>query len=76
MSKDDYSVYKGDDGIWRGKRDNASRASVTGGTQREVVDATRELAKKSNGEMSIHRGDNGQIRDKHSYGNDPSNIPG
>jgi len=71
-----YSVYQGDDGQWKGKRDDASRASVTGRTQKEVIDATRELTKKTRGEMSIHRGDNGKIRDKHSYGNDPKNVPG
>lgn len=76
MSDNDYSVYKDEDGTWKGKRDGADRASVRGQTQSEVIDRTRELAKKSHGELSIHRGDNGQIRDKWSYGNDPSDIEG
>ena len=47
MSKDDYNVYKGTDGKWRGKRQDASRASVVGDTQEEVFQATRNLAKKA-----------------------------
>ncbi|WP_321326815.1 DUF2188 domain-containing protein [Thiomicrorhabdus sp.] len=76
MSNDDYNVYKGSDGKWRGKRQDASRASVVGSTQEEVFNATRDLAKKSGSEVSIHRADNGQIRDKHSYGNDPRGTKG
>ncbi|MGF1873676.1 DUF2188 domain-containing protein [Photobacterium indicum] len=71
MSKNDYNVYQGTDGLWRGKRQDASRSSVTGQTQKEVFEKTREFAQKAESEVSIHRGDNGQIRAKHSYGNDP-----
>jgi len=76
MSDNDYNVYKGSDGEWRGKRQDASRASVKGSTQEEVFQATRELAQKAQSEVSIHRGDNGQIRAKHSYGNDPKSTKG
>ncbi len=76
MSDNDYNVYQGEDGKWRGKRQDASRASVVGDTQKEVFDATRELAKNTESEVSIHRGDNNKIRAKHSYGNDPKNIEG
>lgn len=76
MSDDDYNVYKGDDGKWRGKRQGGERASVTGDTQQEVFDRTRELAKEKQSEVSIHRGDNGKIRAKHSYGNDPEDTKG
>lgn len=75
MSKN-YSVYKGPDGLWRGKRDGATRAYVVERTQQEAFKETRKLAKKSGGEVSIHRKDNGKIRRKHSYGNDPAYIPG
>lgn len=74
--KDNYSVFKDEDGKWKGKRDDSNRASVVGDTQRDVIDKTRDLAIKSKGELSIHRGDNGRIRDKWSYGNDPRNIKG
>ena len=76
MSKDDYNVYQGSDGQWRGERQDASRASVKGATQKEVFERTRELAQKAGSEVSIHRGDNGQIRAKHSYGNDPKKTKG
>lgn len=76
MSKKDYNVYQGADGKWRGERQDASRASVVGDTQKAVFEATRELAKKSGAEVSIHRGDNSQIRAKHSYGNDPKDTKG
>ena len=76
MSKDDYNVYKGSDGLWRGKRQGATRASVTGDTQKEVFSKTREFAKNKESELSIHRGDNGRIREKYSYGNDPESTEG
>jgi len=76
MSGKDYNVYKGADDIWRGKRQDATRASVTGATQREVFEKTREFAIKSGSEVSIHRGDNNQIREKNSYGNDPRKTKG
>lgn len=76
MSEDDYNVYKSDNGKWRGKRQSASRASVTAETQKEAFEATRELAKKAKSEVAIHRGDNKKIRAKHSYGNDPKDTEG
>ena len=76
MSKNEYNVYQGSDGKWRGERQDASRASVVETTQQEVFQATRELAQKAQSEVSIHRGDNGQIRAKHSYGNDPKSTKG
>lgn len=62
-------VVKTDNG-WAGKREGASRASVTGNTQAEVTARVREIARREQGEMFIHRADNGQIRDRSSYGND------
>jgi hypothetical protein len=76
MSKDDYNVYQGKDGQWRGERQDATRASVVGTTQKEVFERTRSLAQNAQSEVSIHRGDNGQIRAKHSYGNDPRSTKG
>ena len=76
MAEKDYNVFKSEDGKWRGKREDASRASVTAETQKEAFVKTRDLAKKTGSEVSIHRGDNGQIRSKHSYGKDPRDIKG
>ncbi|MGM7448495.1 UNVERIFIED_ORG: uncharacterized protein DUF2188 [Idiomarina abyssalis] len=76
MSDDDFNVYQGEDGKWRGKRQSASRASVVADTQADAFKQTKELAMRSGSEISIHRGDNGKIRDKHSYGNDPESTEG
>ncbi|WP_417657105.1 DUF2188 domain-containing protein [Pseudidiomarina aestuarii] len=76
MADDDFNVFKGADGKWRGKRQSASRASVVADTQADAFNQTRELAKKSRSEVSIHRSDNGRIRAKHSYGNDPESTEG
>ncbi len=76
MSDKDYNVYKDKGGKWKGERQGASRASVVADTQKDAFQKTRELAKNAGSEVSIHRGDNGQIRDKHSYGNDPKKIKG
>lgn len=76
MSKNDYSVFKDSDNRWRGKRQDAKRSSVTADTQEEAFERTRELARKAGSEVSIHRGDTGKIRAKHSYGNDPESSKG
>lgn len=76
MADKDYNVYQGDDGKWRGERQDASRASVVADTQKEAFAATRDLAQKAKSEVSIHRADNNRIRAKHSYGNDPKSIKG
>ncbi len=76
MADKDYNVYQGDDGKWRGERQDASRASVVADTQKEAFEATRDLAQKAKSEVSIHRADNNRIRAKHSYGNDPESTEG
>lgn len=55
---------------WAARREQSSRASSQHGTQREAINAGRNLAKKTHGELRIHRAD-GTIRDSDSYGNDP-----
>jgi hypothetical protein len=76
MADKDYNVYQGDDGKWRGERQDASRASVVADTQKEAFEETRDLAQKAQSEVSIHRADNNRIRAKHSYGNDPKSTKG
>ena len=44
-------------------------------TQGEAIQQGRQLAEEENGELVIH-GEGGQIREKDSHGNDPSDIPG
>ena len=44
-------------------------------TQDEAVSKARRLAEERSAELVIH-GTDGQIREKDSHGNDPTNIPG
>jgi Uncharacterized protein conserved in bacteria (DUF2188) len=44
-------------------------------TQNDAITRGRGLADNEGGELVIH-GEDGQIRDKGSHGNDPRDIPG
>jgi len=68
-NSNDYSVQPHDDG-WEVKRDGASRASSVHDIKADAVDAGRDLAQKSGGELRI-KGQDGQIQNSNSYGNDP-----
>ena len=70
MTKKDYHVVPNGN-EWAVKREGGERASSVHGTQREAIDSGRELAKRNQTELVIHR-PNGQIRDSDSYGNDPN----
>lgn len=63
------------DGGWQVKKGGAQRATKITSTQREAIEIAREIAIIQECETVIH-GRNGQIREKNSYGNDPSNTPG
>ncbi|MCV6588505.1 MAG: DUF2188 domain-containing protein [Marinobacterium sp.] len=76
MADNDYNVFKGPDDKWRAKRQGADRAAIVTDTQDQAFQKARDLAKDRQSEVSIHRGDNGQIRAKHSYGHDPRDIEG
>ena len=47
-----------------------SRATVRTKTQREAIKKARAIAINNQSELVIH-GENGRIREKNSYGNDP-----
>ena len=47
MADKDYNVYQGDDGKWRGERQDASRASVVADTQKVAFAAYKRLSAKS-----------------------------
>lgn len=57
-------------GVWQAKQENAQRSSGNFATQKQAFDRAREIARNNGQEVAIH-GLNGQIRAKHSYGNDP-----
>ena len=47
----------------------------THSTQADALQKGRQLADSEHGELVVH-GEDGQIREKHSHGGDPRNIPG
>jgi hypothetical protein len=52
-----------------------SKATKITSTQQEAIVLATQIAKNQTSELLIH-GKNGRIREKNSYGNDPSNIKG
>lgn len=57
-------------GRWAVKGAGNERATSVHETQKQAVDAARDIARHQHSELVIHRPD-GRIRDKDSYGNDP-----
>lgn len=55
---------------WANRREGSQRVSSTHRTQVAAIKAGRETAKRENTEHFVH-GENGQIRGRNSYGNDP-----
>lgn len=68
MAKQIHVVKQGN--RWAAKQDRAQRASVVAPTQRKAFERAREIAKNQGEEVTIHNVA-GQIRAKHSYGDDP-----
>lgn len=58
------------DNGWAVKGEHNSRATVVTNTQKEAIDAARNIARNQQSELLIH-GENGRIRERNSYGNDP-----
>lgn len=58
------------EGGWQVKGAGNIRATVRTDTQQNAINIARGIAINQGSEVVIHR-PNGQIRDKHSYGNDP-----
>ena len=55
---------------WAVKAEGAERATRVTETQRAAMEIAREIAKNQGSERIVH-GENGRIRQKNSYGNDP-----
>ena len=55
---------------WAVRGAGSQRASSLHRTQRDAINAGREIARNQGSELFIHRRD-GRIRDRDSYGNDP-----
>ena len=57
-------------GAWGVRGEGNKRLTSIHRTQKEAMEAAREIAINQKSEVIIHRND-GRIRDKNSYGNDP-----
>ena len=58
------------DGGWQVKGAGNERATVRTTTQSEAIRIAKSIATNQRSEVVIH-GENGRIREKNSYGNDP-----
>ncbi|WP_127583119.1 DUF2188 domain-containing protein [Paenibacillus koleovorans] len=58
------------DGGWQVKGAGNERATVRTDTQAQAIDRATGIARNQRSEVVIHR-QNGQIRDKNSFGDDP-----
>jgi len=58
------------DGGWQVKGASNEKATARTSTQADAINIAREIARNQQSELVIHR-QNGQIRSKDSYGNDP-----
>jgi len=74
MSKDqDRMVYRRLDGSWANKRNDAEKASSLHDTQKDAIDAARNMLKNQGGGELTVKGLDGKIRSKDTIppGNDP-----
>lgn len=55
---------------WAVKGAGNERATSVHQTQQEAIAAAKEIAQNQRSEMLVH-GENGRIRERNSYGNDP-----
>jgi hypothetical protein len=58
------------DGAWAVRGAGSERATSVHDTQREAIEAGREIARNQNAELFIH-GRDGRIRERDSHGSDP-----
>lgn len=68
MAKNQHVVPHGDK--WGVKGAGNEKFTAICNTQRECIDIARQISRNQHSELFIH-GQNGQIRSRDSYGNDP-----
>lgn len=68
MGKNQHVTPRG--GVWQVKGAGNQKATVITNTQYEAIRIARQIAINQQSELVIH-GENGRIREKNSYGNDP-----
>lgn len=66
----EYHITQRSDGNWQYKEIHNTRATGVTTTQAEAFKKARAVAINQGAEVVIH-GENGRIREKNSYGNDP-----
>lgn len=79
MAPKKITVQRRDDGRFEGVRPGAQRASVVRDTQRETIDASRQILRNDGGgELAIRRISDGRIRVQDSIpnANDPRTSEG
>jgi hypothetical protein len=69
MGRNQWVVRHGD--RWAQRGEGNSRVTRTFETQQQAINAARETARREKSELLIH-GEDGQIRERNSYGNDPN----
>lgn len=69
MSEKNQHVVPHQDG-WAVKGQGNGRATSVHDSQREAIEAARNIAARRGGELFVH-GRNGQIRERNTYGRDP-----
>ena len=70
MTKKNQHVVPHSDG-WAVKGAGNTRATSVHGTQRDAIEAARDITRNQRSEMLIH-GENGRIRERNTYGDDPN----
>jgi hypothetical protein len=75
MSKpQDRTVSKRPDGTWANERHDADKASSVHNTQKQAIDAAKEMLGNQGGGELVVKGEDGRIRSKDTIapGNDPN----
>ncbi|UZR28121.1 DUF2188 domain-containing protein [Methylococcus mesophilus] len=73
MSKNQWVVKNGDG--WGVRGEGNSRLTSKHETQHEAIERARDIARNQSSEVII-QGEDGKIRERNSYGNDPFPPPG
>lgn len=70
MDKKNPHVVPRHEGGWSVKKEGASRASRVFDNQADAIKYAKDQAKQDHSELFVH-GQDGRIRERDSYGNDP-----